>query len=201
MKIYWIYDYLHQRKFDKNFNKLNYLIENELIDSIQLRIKNQTQQTVIDWAKKQSHLIKSLKPHFTIYMNDYPDIAHELNLTGVHIGKNDTAIQTIKKRSPQLKLGYTCHNIQDIYFAQKNSVDYLGCGTVFSSPTKTNLPAQGINFIKEAMKQTPLPIFPIGGIHKNNIEQLSRLGIQQVAISSALFGKDFKEQAHTIINA
>ena len=201
MNIYWIYDYQHQIKLDKNFEKLCYLIKNNFINSIQLRIKEQSQSITLDWAKQCSKLIKSIHPDFSIYMNDYADIAQELNLTGVHIGKSDIDIQTIKKDFPKLKIGYTCHNIQDIHFAQKQGIEYLGCGTVFSSPTKTKLIAQGINFIKQAMKQSSLIIFPIGGINKNNIEQLTAIGIRQVAISSAFFGKDFKEQAKAIVNA
>ena len=201
MKIYWIYDYHHQTKFDTNFKKLNYLIKNTLIDFIQLRIKEQPSQTTLLWIQQCSKLIKSIHPNFPIYVNDYPNIAQKLNLTGVHIGKNDPDIQTIKKLFPKLKIGYTCHNSEDVHFAQKQNIEYLGCGTVFSSPTKTHLVAQGIDFIKQTMEQSSLMIFPIGGINKNNIEQLIAIGTKQVAISSAFFNNDFKEQAKAITNA
>ena len=71
-----------------------------------------------------------------------------------------------------------------------DGADYIGCGAVFSTSTKSDAKALGVEGLKAIAKVSKLPVVAIGGIDENNISLLKNTGICGVAIVSAIFSKN-----------
>ena len=72
--------------------------------------------------------------------------------------------------------------------AEKAGADYLGCGAVFGSTTKSNVHVLPLETLKNIASAVKIPVVAIGGINETNMMQLLGTGINGVAVISAIFG-------------
>lgn len=133
--------------------------------------------------------------HVPLLINDDIEIAVQSSADGVHIGQQDMPVEEARKILGRDKLiGVTAKTIEQALHAQAHGADYLGVGAVFSSSTKTN----AIRIEKETLKAicaaVQIPVVAIGGITQENILQLAGLGMQGVALVSAVFSAQDIEQ-------
>ena len=71
--------------------------------------------------------------------------------------------------------------------AQKAGADYLGCGAVFGSTTKTNVSCLPFDTLRQICESVQIPVVAIGGIRPDNVHELSGSGIAGVAVISGLY--------------
>ena len=72
-----------------------------------------------------------------LIINDYPDVAREVDADGVHVGQDDMAYAQARRLLGADKIiGVSAHNPEEALAAQAAGADYLGCGAVFGSATK-----------------------------------------------------------------
>lgn len=158
------------------------------IKLIQLRIKNRS----LDYIYNEAYEIKKICEKFNskFILNDYIDIVKELNIDGVHLGKNDFPIEKAREilHSKSI-IGGTANNYNDIIRLAKSKVDYIGLGPYKFTNTKQNLsPILGLNGYKNIIKNNSIniPIYAIGGIKIEDISSLMKTGIYGVALSSTI---------------
>lgn len=156
---------------------------------IQLRMKDADFSKVREVA--QSILKEKEKYSFTIILNDYVELALELGVDGIHVGENDLPITKIKKigeangRSPLL--GYSSHSIEEAKQAVSDGADYIAFGAIFPTKTKgPGHPVQGIEKLRQLVKEIPVPVVAIGGITRENIHSVLETGVDSIAMITAL---------------
>ena len=71
--------------------------------------------------------------------------------------------------------------------AEAAGADYLGCGAVFGSTTKTNVTQLPIETLKAICEAVTIPVVAIGGVNNDNLPLLAGSGIAGVAVVSGLF--------------
>ncbi len=128
--------------------------------------------------------------NISLIINDAVDIAREIGADGVHIGLSDMSIK--KARSllgEEAIIGASAHNIAEALAAEKAGANYIGCGAVFSTSTKTDTTSLPLHELKAICKAVHIPAVAIGGITDENLLQLSGSGIAGAAVVSALFAK------------
>ncbi|MFM8299355.1 MAG: thiamine phosphate synthase, partial [Microcystis aeruginosa] len=59
---------------------------------------------------------------------------------------------------------------------------YVGVGPVYATPTKAGKTPAGLEYVRYAQENCPLPWFAIGGIDSNNIKEVLEAGAQRVAV-------------------
>ncbi len=153
------------------------------VDWVQLRIKKQ------DKIKSLGKRLKRLKRDFpfVFIVNDYPDIAEELQADGVHIGKNDPSLQEIREKFQGI-IGVSCYNdMERALKAERNGADYVAFGSLFPTRTKENYVLVRSATIKAARRRLKIPICVIGGINRENFLSVLSLDPDLIAISSAIF--------------
>lgn len=127
-----------------------------------------------------------------LIINDDILLAKEVGAQGVHLGKDDESV--IKARQilgANAIIGASSYaNIQRALELEKIGVSYIAFGAVFKSPTKINAPTCEISVIKEAKKLLKTPLCAIGGINAQNVSKLSGLGLDYIAVISALYIDD-----------
>ncbi|HEY3788492.1 MAG TPA: thiamine phosphate synthase, partial [Urbifossiella sp.] len=67
-----------------------------------------------------------------------------------------------------------------------DGADYLGIGPTFPSKTKTFEAFPGLDFIRQAVEESSLPAFALGGIDAGNIGDVVAAGGRRVAVSACI---------------
>lgn len=156
---------------------------------IQLRWKNAEYQQIYQLAERVKHLCEQYNA--ILIINDYPEIAQQINATGVHLGLKDMPILQAKKLlHPNQWIGGTANTLNDVLQRIQEQVTYIGLGPLRFTTTKKNLsPVLGFEGFKKIISTLPLsypPIYAIGGITEKDIPSLLETGVYGIAISSAI---------------
>jgi thiamine-phosphate pyrophosphorylase len=156
------------------------------LKSIQLRCKKKSAKERYDIGLIIKRYIRKRDVLFIV--NDRLDLAVLLHADGCHLGQTDLPIISAKKHFNNMILGYSCHSVNDINFAKKHNIDYVGLGSVFPTNTKEDVEKIiGLNGLQELSNCTSdIPSVAIGGINKSNLHKLIHFPLAGFAISSAI---------------
>lgn len=140
--------------------------------------------------KKNALLLKNiLPPSVPLIINDYVELAAEIDADGVHLGQNDmNAIQARNILGTKKTIGISIENLQELDIAnQQQTIDYVTASAVFSSSSKKNCKKiWGLHGLKQIVKKSLHPVTAIGGITKSNIKKVLKSGACGIAVISAL---------------
>lgn len=167
-------------------------------DIIQLRDKNASASEILAVGRAIRELTRRNKVPFII--NDKVDIAVAVEADGVHLGQDDLPIEVARSIIGRGKLiGLSTHSLPQALEAQKKGADYIGVGPIFSTPTKPDYKAVGIDLIKEVKDKISIPFVAIGGIDGSNIDEVIAAGARRVAVVRAVCGaEDVREAAERL---
>ena len=155
------------------------------VDLIQLRGKNQSIEELVELAAELHELTaQSLTP---LIVNDHAEVARKVPVEGVHVGQDDDSIEVVRRKAGRaVVVGKSTHSLDHARAAQREGADYIGFGPIFATPTKPDYRPIGLEEINRVHLDVSLPIFCIGGIKIDNIEQVIAAGAHRVAIVSGL---------------
>ena len=157
------------------------------VDIFQLRLKGLPRDEILRIGEK----IRSLATKYdvTFIVNDDPLIARELDADGVHVGKEDYQVREAREiLGPDRIVGASSYdNLELALKLQEEGADYLGFSSPFESPTKPEKPRTSPELLRKACKTLNIPIFAIGGINPENVEDVLKLGVHGVAVISSVF--------------
>ena len=151
------------------------------------------------------------KYHIPLIINDRIDIAMAVQATGVHIGQHDLPAAAVRKViGENMLLGVSASSIAEAIQAQQDGADYLGVGAVcatstkkdanvgamFPTGTKTDADSVSMEELQKIRAAVSLPIVVIGGINKGNAGRFKPMGIDGLAVVSAIIAQsDIKAAA------
>ena len=147
------------------------------------RIKEQNPHPVTQSATTAGH------PYSVrLIMNDRADLALVAEFDGVHVGQDDLSPESVRRIiGPELWLGVSTHNPEQLREADLTSADYLAIGPVFSTSSKENPdPVVGLEGVRRARALTRKPLVAIGGITRANAASVIEAGADSVAVISDL---------------
>lgn len=106
-------------------------------------------------------------------LNDKIEIAIELGIDGLHIGKSDHhRFEEIRKRFGGI-IGVSCYDsVAMAKVFEEKGADYVAFGSFFHSHTKPNSTVIDRGVLVEAREVLKTPICAIGGITLHNIEKI-----------------------------
>lgn len=137
------------------------------------------------------------KYHIPLIINDRIDIAMAVQATGVHIGQHDLPAAAVRKViGENMLLGVSASSIAEAIQAQQDGADYLGVGAMFPTGTKTDADSVSKEELQKIRAAVSLPIVVIGGINKGNAWRFKPMGIDGLAVVSAIIAQsDIKAAA------
>lgn len=137
------------------------------------------------------------KYHIPLIINDRIDIAMAVQATGVHIGQHDLPAAAGRKViGENMLLGVSASSIAEAIQAQQDGADYLGVGAMFPTGTKTDADSVSMEELQKIRAAVSLPIVVIGGINKGNAGRFKPMGIDGLAVVSAIIAQsDIKAAA------
>jgi len=126
-----------------------------------------------------------------VVVNDRLDVALAVGAHGVHLGQEDLRVEDVRRLAgPDLLIGWSVATHEEMTTANalpNGTLDYLGLGPVFATPTKTDAAnALGIDGLTDLCRRTHLPCVAIGGIHAGNAADVRGSGVDGVAVVSAI---------------
>lgn len=125
-----------------------------------------------------------------LIMNDRADLCLIAAFDGVHVGQDDLSPESVRKIiGPDLWLGVSTHNPEQVREADRTSAQYIAIGPVFATSSKANPdPVVGLEGLRRARELTHKPLVAIGGITRANARSVIEAGADSVAAISDLLG-------------
>jgi len=156
-------------------------------DLLQLRAKGHDMEGIRDVAKEILPICRAAGVPFII--NDYPELAAELDADGVHVGQDDGPLAAAREMIGSGKIiGRSTHSLVQAGAALDEGFDYIGFGPLFPTPTKLGRPGIGLADISAMLCDVgaKIPAFCIGGIKRANLPEVVAAGARRVVIVSDL---------------
>ena len=158
---------------------------------IQIRMKDASDEDI----KK---VVEAVKPKCIetgsfLLLNDRVELAKELNVGGVHLGKEDMPASKARMiLGPAAVIGVTANSYADVAAVSQLDIDYYGIGPFADTQTKENLaPILGIDGIRDicyemAKNEINKPHVAVGGITIDDVLPLLEAGVNGIAVSAAI---------------
>ena len=129
-------------------------------------------------------------------VNDRCDVALAVEADGVHLGQEDLPLDLARKVMGHHKIiGISTHRPEEVTQATQGGADYIGYGPLFPTTTKeAHVAPVGLAGLREIRSLTPLPVFVIGGITLDSLEEIVDSGANGVAVASAVLDSSNIEQ-------
>jgi thiamine-phosphate pyrophosphorylase len=155
---------------------------------LQLRAPEWHKRAWFDLARELLPLARAHGVPFVI--NDHVDVALAVGADGVHVGQRDLPVEIARQMlGPDALIGLSVSNIDETADADRlaGSVDYLGAGPVYATPTKTDASAPcGIDGLAQLVTRARFPTVAIGGIQADNAGDVLRARPAGLAVVSAI---------------
>ena len=124
-------------------------------------------------------------------IDDDVELAVKCGADGVHVGQSDMACVEARRALGSAKVvGVSAQTVEQAVQAEQDGADYLGVGAVFPTGSKDDADDVSHDTVKAICEAVNIPVIAIGGISKNNVGQLAGLGLDGVAVISAIYASD-----------
>ncbi len=161
---------------------------------IQLREKNCSSKEFYDLAVSVKKITD--KYNVPLIINDRVDIAMAVDAAGVHIGQSDLPADVVRRIIGDDKIiGVSTAKLAEALKAVKDGADYLGVGAMYSTDTKTDARPVTMEELKKIRTNVDIPIVVIGGINMNTLGNFKDIGIDGLAVVSAIVAQPDVEKA------
>jgi thiamine-phosphate pyrophosphorylase len=152
---------------------------------VQLREKKLNDRQLLERARHVRRWTRRAGVLFIL--NDRPDLARLADADGVHLGQDDLPVKEARRiLGPDALIGVSTHNLEQVRQAILDGANYIGVGPAFPSTTKTSHQKPDLDFVRQALAETSLPAFVIGGVNLDTIDAVIACGAQRVAVSAAI---------------
>jgi thiamine-phosphate pyrophosphorylase len=158
-------------------------------DIVQLREKEKNDRELLERARQVRRWTRESGVLFIV--NDRADIARLVDADGVHLGQDDLPVKEARRiLGPDALIGVSTHNLDQLRQAILDGASYVGIGPTFPSGTKDFAELAGLEFVRQAMAETTLPAFAIGGVSLQSIAAAAAAGARRVAVGGVIAQAD-----------
>ncbi len=123
-------------------------------------------------------------------VNDFVELAQELDADGVHVGGTDASVQAVRTAlGPHKIVGASCYGSLELAEkAAASGASYLALGGFYPSLKKKYPVTTDPQIVTQARARFDLPLVVIGGMTVENSAPLVKLGAHMVAVISSVYG-------------
>lgn len=122
-----------------------------------------------------------------LIINDFPELAKEVDADGVHLGQDDMSVGDARKILGRDKIiGISTHNVDEALKAESHGADYIAIGSVFATDSKDDTSVVGIDTLNKVRRAVRIPLVAIGGIDPAGADLAIEAGVDAVAVISGV---------------
>lgn len=153
------------------------------VDVVQLRDKELPDDELVRAAEP---FRRACDAHSALFvLNDRPDLVAACRADGVHVGQRDVSVADARSLVGDERIvGLSIETVDQLDATA--GADYLGVGAVFTTPTKTDAKAAGLELVRAAAGRVTIPWFAIGGIDLENVADVVAAGAPGIAVVRAI---------------
>jgi thiamine-phosphate pyrophosphorylase len=153
------------------------------VDVVQLRDKELPDDELVRTAEP---FRRACDAHGALFvLNDRPDLVRACRADGVHVGQRDVSVPEARAVVGEERIvGLSIETVEQL--DATTGADYLGVGAVFTTPTKTDAEAAGLELVRAAAERVTIPWFAIGGIDLENVADIVAAGAPGIAVVRAI---------------
>jgi thiamine-phosphate pyrophosphorylase len=134
--------------------------------ALQLRAKDVSAREILAMLRTLGPVCRQLG--IPLVANDRADLAALAGCEAVHIGQEDLPYELVHRIAPQLKVGISTHNMEQLERALAFKPSYVAFGPIFETASKSNPdPVVGLEGLQQASRITRaagIPLVALGGI-------------------------------------
>lgn len=162
---------------------------------VQLREKHAGTEETVALGKRVKDILDPLG--VPLIVNDDIEAARRLGAAGVHLGQDDlSAAEAREVLGKDAVVGVSAGSAVEARGIDRQQVDYLGIGPVFTTATKADAgDAIGAEGLRGVLRIAPLRAVAIGGVTAENAGDCIAAGAEGVAVVSAICGAADPRQA------
>jgi thiamine-phosphate pyrophosphorylase len=133
-------------------------------------------------ARDTLALLRALKTRASaagvpLFANDRPDLAILAGCSGVHLGQSDLPLEDARRLAPELALGVSTHDLDQLDRALETRPAYVAFGPIFRTLSKRDPePTVGLGALAEAGRRcraAGIPLVAIGGLTLDNLPSVA----------------------------
>lgn len=153
------------------------------IDLIQIRERDLDTRSLL--ALVQAALARARGTAARILVNDRLDVALAAGAAGLHLPTHGLPVAEVRGRYPELLLGASCHNLNELRCAQDGGANFVVFGPVYETASKRGYgPPLGLEKLAEAVRTANIPALALGGITLANARACLQVGAAGLAAIS-----------------
>jgi len=159
-------------------------------DLIQLRAKKSSPEEIRAMAETILPITKHANVGLVI--NDYDDIARELDADFCHLGQEDffnagyKSVIELWGMERVLRVGLSTHSPEQAKRALAAGPDYIAIGPVYATGTKPGAKPVTLDYVRWAAENVNIPWFAIGGVNLQTLGDVLAAGAKRVCVVSAI---------------
>lgn len=154
------------------------------IKTIILREKDLSESEYEALAKEVMEICKKYQAECILH--NFYDAAVNLKASGLHLPIQKFLSLTGEQKNVVPKLGVSVHSPEEARQCEELGASYLMAGHIFPTDCKKGLPPRGLDFLEEVCRSVSIPVFAIGGIREENMEDCFCFGAAKVCMMSNL---------------
>ncbi len=147
--------------------------------TIMLRAKNLKGKYFYEYAKILRNI--TIEYDLPLIINERFDIALSVKANGVHLPSNALDITVVRDFCKNMAIGYSAHSKEEAISAQNKKADYITLSPIHPTKSHPDTKPLGIEYLKDVLKTLKIPVFALGGISKDNIQEILSTGVYGVA--------------------
>lgn len=164
------------------------------VDIIQLRARQLDDRDLLDLAILCRDRIGD---EVAYLINGRADIAMAVEADGVHLPSDGVPVDVVRSMSSRLKIGVSCHTVEQVERAAETEADLVVLGPLFDSRSTTKSASVSIEDLKQATV-AGIDVYALGGLSIDKLPLLEGTGVRGVA-AITMFMQD--EPIERIISA
>lgn len=142
--------------------------------ALQLRAKDAGARAILGILRALGPMCRQLG--VPLVANDRADLAALAGCEAVHIGQEDLPYELVHRITPQLSVGISTHNLEQLQRALASRPHYVAYGPIFETKNKVNAdPVVGLEGLRQASRvarAAGVPLVAIGGITLARVHEL-----------------------------
>lgn len=152
------------------------------VDLIQIRERDLEASWLLALAR--ATLERCAESATRILVNDRLDVALAAG-AGVHLPAHGLPVADVRRHYPDLLIGASTHNLDELRRAEAGGADFAVFGPVFETASKRDYGAPlGLEKLAEAARAVKIPVLALGGVTLKNAPACLRAGAAGLAAIS-----------------
>lgn len=161
------------------------------VSSIILREKDMTEKEYEELAVRVIDIGKEY--NIPVILHSFINVAQRLENMAIHLSMLDF----IKFKDKQSNfhentnksfriIGVSIHTLEEALEAQRAGASYITASHIYATECKKGLEPKGISFLSEICQAVSIPVYALGGINFNNMDNALEAGAEKVCMMSEM---------------